>query len=100
MSKIDEVLQGLDGITEWQEELYKHLHQNPELSFQEVETAAEITRRLDSYGYATQQIGGGVVGVLENGEGPTVLFRADIDALPRQRKHRPPLRLDQDWRRR
>lgn len=49
---------------------------------QEVETAAEIDRRLTSYGYQVQRIGGGVVGVLENGAGPTVLFRADIDALP------------------
>lgn len=49
---------------------------------QEVETAAEITRRLESYGYEVLQIGGGVVGVLENGDGPAVLFRADIDALP------------------
>lgn len=47
-------------------------------------TAAEITRRLESFGCQTQQIGGGVVGVLENGAGPTVLFRADIDALPVQ----------------
>lgn len=49
---------------------------------QEKETAAEITRRLESYGYDVQQIGGGVVGILKNGEGPKVLFRADIDALP------------------
>lgn len=45
-------------------------------------TAAEITRRLESYGYEVLQIGGGVVGILRNGAGPTVLFRADIDALP------------------
>ncbi|MCO6502505.1 MAG: amidohydrolase [Acidimicrobiales bacterium] len=48
----------------------------------EKETAAEITRRLESFGYQTHQIGGGVVGLLDNGDGPTVLFRADIDALP------------------
>lgn len=76
------VLSGLDAITPWQEELYVHLHQNPELSMQETETAAEISRRLSSYGYEVQQIGGGVVGVLENGPGPVVLFRADIDGLP------------------
>ncbi len=78
------VLRKIDEIQAWQEDLYVHLHQNPELSMQEVETAAEITRRLESYGYQVQQIGGGVVGVLTNGEGPTVLFRADIDALPVQ----------------
>ncbi len=82
MDLTQEVLKNLDAQTEWQEELYIHLHKHPELSMQEVETAAEITRRLESYGYEVQQIGGGVVGVLRNGEGPTVLFRADIDALP------------------
>lgn len=78
----ENVLQGINDIQGWQEELYLQLHQNPELPMQETETAAEITRRLESYGYEVQQIGGGVVGVLRNGEGPTVLFRADIDALP------------------
>lgn len=77
-----QVLAGLDAASHWQEELYVHLHKHPELSMQEVETAAEITRRLASYGYDVQQIGGGVVGVLANGDGPAVLFRADIDALP------------------
>lgn len=76
------VLDGLEAVTPWQEELYAHLHQNPELSMQETETAAEVSRRLESFGYDVQQIGGGVVGVLANGEGPTVLFRADMDALP------------------
>ena len=82
MSSRREVLDGLAAVTSWQEELYVQLHQNPELSMQEVETAAEITRRLQAFGYDVQQIGGGVVGVLANGDGPTVLFRADIDALP------------------
>lgn len=48
----------------------------------ETETAEEIARRLTSYGYAVERIGGGVVGVMHNGDGPTVLYRADIDALP------------------
>lgn len=82
MSAITQVLQNLDETNAWQEELYVHLHQNPELPMQETETAAEITRRLESYGYDVHQVGGGVVGVMANGEGPTVLFRADIDALP------------------
>lgn len=77
-----DVLSGLAEATAWQEELYAHLHRNPELSMQETATAAELTRRLESFGYRVQQVGGGVVGVLENGPGPTVLFRADIDALP------------------
>lgn len=83
MSAAQGVLRKLDAETEWQEELYIHLHKHPELPMQEFETAAEIARRLESYGYDVQRIGGtGVVGVLTNGEGPTVLFRADIDALP------------------
>ena len=77
-----DVLSDLDSTNAWQEDLYVHLHQNPELSMMETETAAEITRRLESYGYDVQQVGGGVVGVMANGEGPTVLFRADIDGLP------------------
>lgn len=79
---VTQVLDGLDEGSAWQEELYVHLHRHPELSMQEHETAAEITRRLTEHSYDVQQIGGGVVGVLANGEGPTVLFRADIDALP------------------
>jgi amidohydrolase len=76
------VFSDLDGTTAWQEDLYVRLHQNPELSMMETETAAEITRRLEGFGYDVSHIGGGVVGVSTNGEGPVVLFRADIDALP------------------
>ncbi|MCD6639901.1 MAG: amidohydrolase [Nocardioides sp.] len=72
----------LGSVSQWQEELYKHLHEHPELSMEETETAAEIARRLEAMGYDVQHVGGGVVGVLGNGDGPSVLFRADIDALP------------------
>jgi hippurate hydrolase len=82
MGRATEVLEGLATTTAWQENLYRSLHAHPELSSQEVETGAEIARRLGSFGYAVQRVGGGVVGVLTNGEGPTVLARADIDALP------------------
>lgn len=82
MAPASQVLEGLDQISAWQEELYRHLHAHPELSFQEERTRAEIVRRLEGMGYAVQEIGGGAVGVLRNGDGPTVLFRADIDALP------------------
>ncbi|KAJ4135111.1 hypothetical protein NW768_004728 [Fusarium equiseti] len=69
------------------EDLYKHLHQNPELSNQEVETAATIADRLRKIGPSDliikPHIGGhGLAAVLRNGDGPTVLLRADIDALP------------------
>ncbi|MDB5263556.1 MAG: amidohydrolase [Adhaeribacter sp.] len=64
--------------------LYQHLHTNPELSFQEKNTSARIATELKNLGFAvTQNVGGyGVVGVLKNGSGPTVLIRTDLDALP------------------
>lgn len=77
-----DVLERLEATRPWREELYTWLHAHPELSSHETETAAETARRLTGFGYDVQSIGGGVVGVLANGEGPTVLMRADIDALP------------------
>jgi hippurate hydrolase len=64
--------------------LYKHLHANPELSLHEVNTAARLAKELRSLGFdVTEKVGGtGVVGVLKNGDGPTVLVRTDMDALP------------------
>jgi hippurate hydrolase len=78
------VLRGLDGIRAWQEDLYRHLHAHPELSHQESDTAAEVAKRLAGFGYRVHEgIGGtGVVGMLDSGDGPTVLLRADMDALP------------------
>lgn len=75
-------LAGLEDAQGWQEELYTDLHRNPELSMQETRTVAEVSRRLTDFGYTVHHIGGGVVGVLANGEGRCVLFRADMDALP------------------
>src|SRR5207249_2423543 len=65
-------------------ELYKHLHTHPELSFQEEKTADRIAGELRQIGFeVTTNIGGhGVVGVLKNGNGPTILVRTDLDALP------------------
>jgi amidohydrolase len=62
----------------------KQFHQNPELGFQEFETAATIAAHLEKLGYPViTGVGGtGVVSVLENGPGPVVLFRSDMDALP------------------
>lgn len=64
--------------------LYQQLHANPELSMHEVETAAVIARELRAAGLeVTEKFGGhGLVGVLKNGEGPTILVRTDLDALP------------------
>ena len=85
-------------------DLYTHLHANPELSLQEDDTSALLAGALERMGFkvttglgddwvkakaerdqggAIDEVGGyGVVGVLENGDGPTVLIRADMDALP------------------
>jgi hippurate hydrolase len=64
--------------------LYKHVHSHPELSLQEVQTAARLAKELREAGFeVTEKVGGtGIVGVLKNGKGPTILVRADIDALP------------------
>ena len=66
------------------EDLYRWLHEHPELSFQEVSTAALVERELNALGFDVLTGVGrtGVVGVLANGAGPTVLLRADMDALP------------------
>lgn len=66
------------------EDLYRHYHLHPELSFQESSTSRRMAEELRQLGFeVTEGVGGyGVVGVLRNGEGPTVLVRADMDALP------------------
>ncbi|UIR19213.1 amidohydrolase [Streptomyces spinosirectus] len=70
------------GLTDF----YRDLHRHPELSLQEHRTAARLAERLAKAGYETVEgMGGtGVAGMLRNGEGPTVLLRADMDALPVQ----------------
>jgi hippurate hydrolase len=64
--------------------LYEHLHASPELAYEEKLTAARMAKELKKLGFTvTTGVGGhGVVGVLENGKGPTVLVRTDMDALP------------------
>lgn len=66
------------------ESLYIHLHRNPELSLQEKQTAARIASELRAAGFEVAEgVGGyGVVGLLRNGSGPTVMVRTDLDALP------------------
>lgn len=70
------------------EALYKDLHAHPELAMQEVRTAAILARELRKAGFSvTEKVGGtGVVGVLRNGDGPTILVRADMDGLPMEEK--------------
>jgi amidohydrolase len=64
--------------------LYKHLHSHPELAYEEEKTAARMAKELKDLGFeVTTKVGGhGVVGVLKNGDGPVVLVRTDMDALP------------------
>lgn len=83
-SAIATVLAGLDDIRPQVEDLYKDLHAHPELGHAEHRTSARAADLLRRWDYrVTDGIGGtGVVGVLANGDGPTVLLRADMDALP------------------
>jgi len=76
-------------------ETYKHLHENPELSGHEVQTAAFVAGELRKLGYTvTEHVGKyedgtqaeGVVAVLENGKGPRVMLRTELDALPVEEK--------------
>ena len=66
------------------EALYKDIHSHPELSMQETRTAALAAERLRTAGFEVVTGVGktGVVGLLRNGAGPTVMMRADMDALP------------------
>ncbi|MHC1731595.1 MAG: amidohydrolase [Bacteroidales bacterium] len=65
-------------------EMYRDLHQNPELSLMEFKTAAKMADVLGKLGFeVTTGVGGnGVVGILRNGKGPVIMLRTDMDALP------------------
>lgn len=79
----DFVLAGLGDDLDWLGATYRQLHRHPELSFQEYHTAKLVADALESFGFNVLHIGGtGVVGVLVNGDGPGVMSRADMDALP------------------
>jgi len=69
-------------------DLYKDLHSNPELSYKEFETSKKLSLILEELGYeVTNGVGGnGVVALLKNGEGKTVMLRADMDGLPVEEK--------------
>src|SRR5213082_781491 len=80
----DPALGTLKQILPELEALYKNLHSHPELSMQETRTAASAADHLRAAGFeVTTGVGKTVVvGLLRNGEGPTVMLRADMDALP------------------
>jgi amidohydrolase len=84
----DPALAGLEEIYPKLDALYLDLHKNPELSMKEDKTAARLATELKGLGYeVTTGVGGtGVVGVLKNGAGPTVLLRTELDALPIEEK--------------
>ncbi len=75
---------GIDRVFPAARELYLDLHQHPELSLHEVQTSARIAERLRALGYeVTTNVGGhGVVALLKNGDGPVVMLRTELDALP------------------
>lgn len=83
-SPTSDVLAGRNDIRDWQQDLYKWLHQHPELSFREHNTAAKMGERLRSFGFdVVEGVGGtGLIGTLRNGPGASVLMRAELDALP------------------
>lgn len=82
-AKLGDATAGLEEIQVWQEEFYKDLHQHPDVWPDEARTAEKVTRQLEEIGVdQILQVGGGVVGIIRNGEGRKVLFRADMDALP------------------
>src|SRR5215218_5088412 len=80
----ERVLSGLGEIASALEDLYRDIHAHPELSLQERRTAGLAADGLRTAGYeVTEGVGGtGVVGLLRNGDGPIVMLRADMDALP------------------
>ncbi len=91
--KVDELT---SNQLKWLIPLYEHLHANPELSYYEEKTSALVAKELRNLGFeVSERIGKyknpkltcyGVVGVLRNGTGPTVLVRTDLDALPVEEK--------------
>src|ERR1700719_2125070 len=88
--------QRIDKETDSLVAIYKHIHQNPELSTEEKETSALLAGELRRLGFeVTEHVGKydlpekvsyGVVGVLRNGQGPTVMVRTELDALPVEEK--------------
>jgi len=78
----------VDAVYPAAHDLYVDLHQNPELSSHETQTASKLAARLRSLGYdVTEGVGGtGVVAILKNGTGPVVMLRTELDALPVEEK--------------
>jgi hippurate hydrolase len=84
----DPLAQAVAGDYPYLKSLFEELHANPELSMQEDRTSDRLAKELEQLGYkVARRIGKtGLVGTLRNGDGPTLLIRADMDALPVQEK--------------
>ena len=78
----------IDSVYPEAKAFYLDLHQNPELSAHETQTATKLAARLRGAGYdVTEHVGGtGVVAILKNGAGPTIMLRTELDALPVEEK--------------
>ncbi|MGB9491192.1 MAG: amidohydrolase [Terriglobales bacterium] len=78
----------VDSVYPAAHELYLDLHEHPELSSHETQTAAKLAERLRTLGYeVTEHVGGtGIVAIMKNGAGPTVMLRTELDALPVEEK--------------
>jgi metal-dependent amidase/aminoacylase/carboxypeptidase family protein len=68
--------------------LYKDLHAHPEIAFQEVKTAAKLAAEMRALGFdVTEKVGKtGLVAIYKNGDGPTIMVRTELDALPMEEK--------------
>jgi amidohydrolase len=79
---VDEITSQIDADSDRLTEIFKDIHSNPELGFMEVRTAGIVAKELETLGYVVKTGIGktGVVGIMENGEGPIVMYRADMDA--------------------
>lgn len=86
--RLEAVLAPLSALEPELHAFYVDLHRNPELSLVEKETADKVAARLRAEGYTvTQGVGGyGLVAILKNGEGPVLMIRTDLDALPVEEK--------------
>lgn len=83
LTAVQKILSDLDETQAEREKQYKYFHQHPELSMKEDHTAQTIIDILSKAGIETKRVGKtGVVAEIKNGEGPVVVMRADIDALP------------------
>ena len=84
----NDVVTRVDAMYPWLDTIYKDLHAHPEIAFQEVRTAGKLAAEMRKLGFTvTEKVGKtGIVAVLKNGAGPTVLVRTDMDGLPMEEK--------------